>query len=241
MDHIHSAELSLNPAIFSPGDDHSSGNGTLSALLELASQAIARLQANTQQGGAAVARLRGNGPGVSFRQTVSRLEAEHPIELIYPFEGNDRVGGAAWPSVLGDTGDQNVVMKLRWERQANDLPMHTHQHSDRCIIVLEGRGFFHVTGEPHPSFSGPGVQTIAARERDVFIFTRGVVHTFSTFDDPMVLLSCHLPYIPLNDPRQYTLPAIRWTACEHLDSTVSHKIILDGWSILPHRRDPDTQ
>jgi len=56
---------------------------------------------------------------------------------------------------------------------------------------------------------------IAARERDVFIFTRGVVHTFSTTDQPMVLLSCHLPFIHLDDARQYTLPPVRWTAHSH--------------------------
>ena len=206
--------------------DHS--NDLPSQLLRMAQQSIDRLK--NQGDRAAVGRLRGCGPGVSFRAAVEAWEREHPAELVYPFEANERVGGAIWPiSPPPKSSGGGGVMKLRWESRAIDLPMHSHEHSDRCIIVLEGRGFYHVSGETVDGFSGQGVRTVAARERDVFVFRRGVVHTFSTFEHPMVLLSCHLPFIPLDDARQYELPGIRWIASERLYATNGHPVQLGGW------------
>lgn len=221
------------------------GRAVLQSIMELSERAVDRLNqtalvgASLQPGSfpqgdahlgpmASVARLRGTGPGVSFRRLVEVLEADHPVELKYPFEANERVGGAIWPGTLVDEHAPHSLMKLRWEARADDLPMHSHEHSDRCIIVLNGRGFFHVSREPVEGFTGTGVRTIAARERDVFVFRRGTVHTFSTCEEPMELLSCHLPFIPLDDPRQYTLPQTRWVAGEQLQ--LGHSIELHGLS-----------
>lgn len=213
----------------------------LADLLSLAHQAIGQLDRDGKR--AAVGRLRGNGPGISFRQAVEQWEREHPVKLAYPFEANERVGGAVWPGTLINPSFSDVspskgtsrgggMMKLRWETRADDLPMHSHEHSDRCIIVLDGRGFFHVTDQQADEFTGDLVRTVAARERDVFVFKRGTVHTFSTTDHPMVLLSCHLPFIPLDDPKQYVLPKVNWTAkaCLHSDSACM--VTLDGWAGL---------
>lgn len=202
----------------------------LADLLSLAHQAVDQLDRDGKR--AAVGRLRGNGPGISFRRAVDHWEREHPIHLAYPFEDNDRVGGAVWPEELAAPSSQDAVMKLRWETRANDLPMHSHERSDRCIIVLEGRGFFHVTDEHADAFTGDSVRTVAARERDVFVFKRGTVHTFSTTDHPMVLLSCHLPFIPLDDPRQYVLPKVNWTAKMRLHPDSACMVTLDGWAGL---------
>ena len=210
-------------------------NNLLAELLGLAERAVHQVQHSSPAAlgrGAAVARLRGSGPGISFRRAVEAWEAEHPVELRYPFEANPRVGGAVWPGTLVDPASPHAVMKLRWETRADDLPMHTHEHSDRCIIVLEGRGFFHVTDEAVGEFTGRPVRTIAARKRDVFVFTRGVVHTFSTAEHPMVLLSCHLPFIDPAEPRQYTLPQTRWTAAEALRNVSDRKVMLGGWATL---------
>lgn len=184
--------------------------------------------------GVGLARLRGTGPGVSFRRLVMKLEADYPIELRYPFEDNERVGGAIWPGTLANEGSPHALMKLRWEAGANDLPMHAHEHSDRFIIVLKGRGYFHFSTEAGgiEGFTGSEVRAVAARERDVFVFRRGTVHTFSTFDEPMELLSCHLPFIPLDDLRQYKLPERRWTAREDLQSSASQIIWLHNFSAL---------
>ena len=202
----------------------------LAELLSLAHQSVDQLDKAGKR--AAVGRLRGTGPGVSFQQAVDRWEREHPITLAYPFEENDRVGGAVWPGMLAEAFSTDAMMKLRWETRADDLPMHSHEHSDRCIIVLEGRGFFHVTEERADCFTGDTVRTVAARERDVFVFKRGTVHTFSTTDHPMVLLSCHLPFIPLDDPKQYALPKVNWTAKARLLPDSACMVMLDGWAGL---------
>lgn len=204
--------------------------GILEELLTMAHDAIGELiQKNWS---AAVSHLRGDGPGVSFRSMIEQLEADHPVDLVYPFEQNPRVGGAVWPQGLLREHHSNAVLKLRWEPGANDLPMHTHTLSDRFIVVYDGRGYFHVSDESVDGFSGAGVRTIAARERDVFIFRRGVVHTFSTDQYPMTLLSCHLPYIDLDDPRQYTLATPRWTAVDKLGEIESRVTLIDGWTRL---------
>lgn len=159
---------------------------------------------------AAVGRLRGTGRGIHFRDLIDRLERERPITLSSPFEGSHLVSGAAW-----EVGAAGALAKLRWAPGADDLPMHVHEHSDRFIIVHEGRGFFHVSNQTIDDFDGSDVRSIPARERDVFLFTRGVVHTFSTLDQPMTLLSCQLPYLEFDDPRQYRLPRYKWIAREH--------------------------
>ena len=173
-------------------------------------------------------RIRGTGPGVSFGKLIEELETAHPITLKYPFEGSDRVGGAVWdcPTILGNPEDHPkeanavpplpwAIAKLRWLDHATDLPMHIHEHAERFIIVLEGRGFFHWSDQDAESFDGSQVHTIAARSRDVFVFRRGLVHTFSTSDHAMTLISVQCPYIPFNDPKQYRIPDHHWTQGEH--------------------------
>ncbi|UYV12411.1 MAG: cupin domain-containing protein [Phycisphaera sp.] len=196
------------------GGKPSTGSDVLRAILEMASTALEQLRASTDRPTAVLGRIRGTGRGVSFGRLVDRLEAEHPLDLVSPFEGSDRVAGAVW--ALSEPYAA-ALAKLRWDARAIDLPMHVHEHSDRFIIVLEGRGYYHVAGQPLDGFDGSAVRTVPARERDVFVFTRGVVHTFSTDESPMVLLSCQLPHLPFDDPRQYTLPRVRWTAANHKD------------------------
>lgn len=214
-------------------DAISSGRDALRAILDLASGALASLRRLSPSAPAAMlTQLRGTGPSVAFRDVVAHIERDFPLDLIYPFEGSERVGGAVLrdSDLLSET--PNALAKLRWEPGADDLPMHIHEHSDRFIIVLEGRGFFHVSSEAHTAFAGSSVRTVAARERDVFCFTRGVVHTFSTDADSMTLLSVQTPFIPFDDPRQYTLPKVRWTAAERLDERESRIALLGGGTRL---------
>jgi mannose-6-phosphate isomerase-like protein (cupin superfamily) len=204
------------------GDDLDSrhGSSVLAAILRLAGDALRGLResplASGRDGVAAVGRLRGTGRGIHFRDLVATLEREYPIQLHTPFEGSLLVSGAAWDSstILG-RGATGALAKLVWRSGAHDLPMHVHEHSDRFIIVEKGRGFFHVSDQSADEFDGSDVRSIPSRERDVFLFTRGVVHTFSTLDQPMTLLSCQLPYLPFDDPRQYRLPLHRWIACDN--------------------------
>jgi len=166
-------------------------------------------------------RVRGTGPGVSFGSLIAELEAAHPIALEFPFEGSDRVSGGVWecPTSLDDPKidpkTTSAIAKLRWFKHADDLPMHVHEHADRFIVVLEGRGFFHWSDQDAEAFDGSSVHTIAARSRDLFVFRRGLVHTFSTSDHDMTLISVQCPYIPFDDPKQYRVPEHHWTQGTH--------------------------
>lgn len=210
------------------------GTETLARLLRMATEAVDALNHGSHgTPTAACTRIRGTGPGVSFAELVRRLESDHPIELAFPFEGSARVGGAVWlASDLLEPINTAALAKLHWKAGARDLPMHVHTSSDRFIIVLEGRGFFHVSNQGLDAFDGGSAQTIAARERDVFLFTRDVVHTFSTAEHSMTLLSAQLPFIPFDDATQYALPAHRWTAAEHLDPADSRVRLMPGWTSL---------
>lgn len=217
------------------------GSRVLAGLVALAEHAVTRLHDAAREAGTAartapaavLSKIRGTGRGVSFTRLVEELERAYPIELLYPFEGSDRVGGAVWVArdLLGNDSTTSVA-KLRWDSRATDLPMHVHDLSDRFIIVVKGRGFFHVSDESAEEFTGKNVRSIPARERDVFLFRRGTVHTFSTDAEPMTLLSCQLPFLPFDDPRQYRLPKMRWTAKEFRDSYAAGIACDPAWSVL---------
>ena len=224
---IEGLELHLPPAHSRTGID------ILRALLDMAAKAVAGLQAQSTGPAAAVGRMRGTGRGIHFRDLVAKLEADHPITLKAPFEDSELVAGAAWDvSLLGGGSSQGGLAKLRWSAGADDLPMHVHEHSDRFIIVDSGRGYFHVSNQDADRFDGSDVRTIPARERDVFLFTRGVVHTFSTADEPMTLLSCQLPYMAFDDPRQYRLPGFKWIAREQPETRLQTVACDAAWSML---------
>jgi mannose-6-phosphate isomerase-like protein (cupin superfamily) len=219
------------------GDIRPNGAAVLAAILRMAQGAVSALHARSSDGSpvrtAAVGRLRGTGRGIHFRDIVATLEREHPITLTSPFEDSMKVAGAAWDAAAIVGGNAvGALAKLRWDSGADDLPMHVHEHSDRFIIVHEGRGFFHITDETADAFTGASVRSVPARERDVFLFTGGVVHTFSTLDQPMTLLSCQLPYLAFDDPRQYRLPKRIWTARDNPESSVPKAACDPAWTVL---------
>jgi mannose-6-phosphate isomerase-like protein (cupin superfamily) len=227
---IEGLELSLPPIESRTGAD------ILGAILVMASKAVAGLQSQCSGPSAVVGRLRGTGREIHFRDLVAKLEADHPITLRAPFEDSQLVAGAAWDaSLLRGGWSQGGLAKLRWSAGADDLPMHIHEHSDRFIIVDSGRGYFHVSNQDADSFDGSDVRTIPARERDVFLFTRGVVHTFSTAESPMTLLSCQLPYMAFDDPRQYRLPSFRWIAREQPELTPPRVACDPAWYLIAYR------
>jgi mannose-6-phosphate isomerase-like protein (cupin superfamily) len=213
------------------------GTTILAGILDMAGRAIQGLTSHARTFGqprmAAVGRLRGTGRGIHFRDLIATLERERPLTLTSPFEGSLLVAGGVWErQALGTQPTSGALAKLRWSAGADDLPMHVHDHSDRFIIVHEGRGFFHVSNQPFDDFDGSDVRSIPARERDVFLFTRGVVHTFSTLDQPMTLLSVQLPYMAFDDPRQYRLPKRIWTARENPERDPPSVGCDPAWTVL---------
>lgn len=157
-------------------------------------------------GYALLGRIRGTGPGVSFGALVDAMREAHPVVLQSPFEGSPTVGGAVLhPRDLLDEPRDDAMLLLRFDAGSVDLPMHAHEHSERFIYVVSGRGYFHVSDDPVTRLTPAGIRHIPVRARDALMFRRGTVHTFSTDREPLLLLSYHGPYVALHDPAQYTL------------------------------------
>lgn len=160
--------------------------------------------------------LLGGAEGFGLDGDMARLaevvDRDYPIELHAPFEGTDSIAGALWSGrELFDTFREDGLAKLRFDRGTLDLPLHVHEFSDRFIIVLAGQGRFHWSNESLNEFAGVGVRDVGVSAGDVLLFTRGLLHTFSAPVEDLLLLSYHSPEIPFDDPRQYTIPPVRWT------------------------------
>lgn len=154
--------------------------------------------------------LRGRLPSTDMA-IQQDFQCDYPMEMQSPFEGVDSIAGATWVgSSLFDADRDDALMKLRFDAGTYELPLHTHEHSDRVIVVIQGSGQFHYTEQRPAVFTGTGVCSISVEPGMVLVFTRGLLHTFSSPDEPLCLLSYHAPFIPLDDTRQYTLPDVRW-------------------------------
>lgn len=235
--------LELAPLRLEQLSRSAAGRDVLAGVLAMAQSAVDHLtrlaaQAKTPRM-AVVGRLRGTGRGIHFRDLIAALEREHPIQLKSPFECSNLVAGAAWSGeeILGPQ-HRGALAKLRWSAGADDLPIHVHDFSDRFIVVESGRGFFHVSDQPFDEFDGSDVRSIPARERDVFLFTRGVMHTFSTIDQPMTLLSVQLPYLEFDDPRQYRVPRKLWTARDNPEPKPPQVGCDPAWTVLARQTAP---
>ena len=181
---------------------------------------------------ALMTRVRGTGPGVSFGSVVSALQSA-VVGWICPFEGCMTARGSVLrgADLVGPERDDAFLL-LRFAPHTLDLPLHTHEDSDRFICAIEGRGFFHVS--PDPLEAGPSrrLHHAAVRDRDALMFRRGTVHTFSTAEHPLTLLSYHSPYISLADERQYTLPSAAERPAEFLRGRHSQVSFDPAWSVL---------
>lgn len=204
--------VTLGPLVFDlPESLERLGADALRAATDVAQAGVRRMHALIEEGRlrrrtALIGRVRGTGPAVSFGLLMRAIEVTFPMALRSPFEGSHNVGGAILP--LADLLQEDRTdgfLRLRFNVETKDLPMHVHEHSARLIFVLGGRGFFHVSPESPETFTEANVRHIPVRSRDVLVFPRGTIHTFSTAAKPLQLLSYHWPYIPLTNPRQYTI------------------------------------
>ncbi|GMU82494.1 MAG: cupin domain-containing protein [Phycisphaerales bacterium] len=156
-----------------------------------------------------------HGLSATLDSLMNAIDLEYDIELKSPFEETASIAGGLWSGrdlVGADCPDG--LAKLRFSAGTLDLPLHVHEHSDRFIAVLEGEGRFWWSEEPWRHFEGARTQSTSVRAGDVLVFTRDLLHTFSAPTEDLVLLSYHSPEIPFEDPRQYTLPELRWTPRE---------------------------
>lgn len=144
--------------------------------------------------------LQAMGPeGARLLEGLPSIRDDYPLEMKSPFENVDSIAGGIWHvSELFADDSQDAILKLRFRAGTQSLPLHRHEFSERVVIVLDGAGEYHVA-------AGSEIRSTAVGVGDVLAFSRGVSHTFKTFQSDLLLLSYHRPFIPLDDPRQYTL------------------------------------
>ncbi len=184
-------------------------------------------------GAAFLGRIRGTGPGVSFTALVDAIREAHPVSLQSPFEGSSTVAGAVLhPRELIHADRNDAMLLLRFAAASADLPMHSHEHSERFIYVVSGRGYFHVSDDDVTRLAPSDIRHVPVRARDALLFRRGTVHTFSTDREPLLLLSYHGPYVPLNDPAQYTIAQPKTCPASLMNPTHSAVSFDAAWTRL---------
>jgi mannose-6-phosphate isomerase-like protein (cupin superfamily) len=226
----------FDPCSISP-DAARSGRHAYFALAEAAGSYLSRLDTHcgvdSHRYGAMVTRIRGTGPGVSFGSLIDAIQSDLAVNYETPFEGSLNVSGAALPaSAILDEDRDDGFLFLRFSPGTRDLPLHIHPRSDRFIFVIGGRGFFHVTGDPLDAVRPNRIRHVPARDRDVFMFRRGVVHTFSTAEHELLLLSYHRPFIALDDDSQYSVGADPLTPAAFLEGQRGMISFDAGWTCL---------
>ena len=188
---------------------------TLQVLMDLGQHAIDEAERLVRRGGLRAPFLTGkllpHDDTPTVFEAMADAERSRPIVLRSPFEDCDTIAGGLWTAdrVFSDPREDGLA-KLRFGAGTNDLPAHVHEHSDRCLYVLEGEGLFHASPCDWRTFGGSGMKSVPVRAGDVVVFNRGVLHTFSAPRRDLVLVSYHSPALSFDDPRQYTLPRLHW-------------------------------
>ncbi len=204
----------------STGED--AGVPVLRVLMDLGQQVIDETDRLVRRGRFrapfAIGHLHPHDDTPPLAQAMELSERSRPIELRSPFEECETIAGGLWTAreVFDDLREDGLA-KLCFAPGTNDLPAHVHEHSDRCLYVLEGEGLFHASPCDWRSFDGSGMKSVPVRAGDVVVFNRGVLHTFSSPKRELVLVSYHSPVLAFDDPRQFTVPRVSWTAVAFSD------------------------
>ncbi|HBE72123.1 MAG TPA: hypothetical protein DDW52_28635 [Planctomycetaceae bacterium] len=139
------------------------------------------------------------GP-IASEADLRALTTDYPLALESPFEEVETIAGGIWKASNVLAGD-DAILRLSFKPGTVDLPLHSHDHSDRIVFVVEGEGTFEVLSEQ----SNPSVTAIQVSRGQVLVFPRGTVHSFRTPSKGLELISYHSPFIELDDPMQFTV------------------------------------
>lgn len=226
----------IDPVVLAPGAC-STPQSAYDALSASAMRYLRRMDEGVRDGSlpacaGLMTRVRGTGPGVAFGDVVRALETA-PHTWSTPFENSANVSGAVIRGAeVSGPERSDAFLLLRFEPGAKDLPLHLHADSDRFIFTIGGRGFFHLSPDPLNRRIGRRIRHIPVRDRDVLMFRRGTVHTFSTAEHPLLLLSYHSPYVPLEDARQYAPTQPPEYPAEFLRGHPARVSFDPAWSVL---------
>jgi len=122
------------------------------------------------------------------------------LRLESPFEEISTIAGGIWQASQL-CGGEDALLKLCFQPGTMDLPLHSHDHSDRVVFVIDGSGSF----EFIPERDGSNATSTEITSGDLLMFARGTVHSFRTPQDGLQLISYHSPFLDLHDSRQYTV------------------------------------
>lgn len=205
----------------SPGPDE--GVSMLRVLMNLGQQTIDEaerlVRCGRLQAPFAIGRLMAHDDTPPLLHAMELAERSRPIELQTPFEDCETIAGGLWTADhVFDIPREDGLTKLCFTDGTNDLLAHVHEHSDRCLFVLEGEGTFHASPCDWRSFNGTGIESVPVRAGDVVVSNRGVLHTFIAPRRELVLMRHHSSSLAFDDPRQFIIPEVTWMAPDRCDA-----------------------
>lgn len=109
-----------------------------------------------------------------------------------------------WPvrDILSCDSD-DVVSSVRVEPTSEKEFFHSHDHSDRLVLITEGSGTLYIYPDD-PNYFPRGLTQHELERGDVAFLARGTSHLFHAGDGGTTALVWHCPYIPHGEPEYET-------------------------------------
>ena len=154
---------------------------------------------------------RGLRPGRSY--LLGSVESPSIERLLDTFEFSEpkvtlrkarHIRQMLWPVRDILSGDSNdVISCVRIEPTKEKEFFHSHEHSDRLVLITKGAGTLYVHPE-EPRFFPRGLVQHELEPGDMVFLARGTSHLFYAGDDGASAIVWHCPYIPHGSPEYET-------------------------------------
>lgn len=125
----------------------------------------------------------------------------------------------------------DVVARVKFEPSGPAEYMHSHEHSDRLVMLTSGSGKLHISpGDPR--HFPRNLTRLDLEAGDVVYLSRGTVHAFQAGPDGAEALVWHCPYVVHGEPQYQTdFKAEPILAAVSLDEVLKDRLLLS----LTHR------
>lgn len=109
-----------------------------------------------------------------------------------------------WPvrDILSCDSD-DVISSVRVEPTSEKEFFHSHDHSDRLVLITEGSGTLYIYPDD-PRYFPRGLTQHELGRGDLVFLSRGTSHLFHAGDGGTTALVWHCPYIPHGEPEYET-------------------------------------
>ena len=108
----------------------------------------------------------------------------------------------------------DALINMVFSERCSDLPLHCHPFSDRVIFVIRGSGYGYFCPFEIQDYNPATIGRVQVRQGDILCYPCSTLHTFSTMDEPIELLTYHSKFVPFDDERQYDVLSDVWTPKE---------------------------